>query len=70
MGNIDLHYTLTLGTPEEVEREVKEKIERVGEGGGYILASANGLTHYCKPENVLAMHKALLKYGYYTHGTV
>lgn len=70
MGNIDLHYTLTLGTPEEVEREVKEKIERVGEGGGYILASANGLTHYCKPENVLAMHKALLKYGFYTHGTV
>jgi len=66
MGNIDLHYTLTLGSPEETEAEVRERIEKVGVGGGYILASSNGLTAYCKPENVLAMNCALLKYGYYS----
>ncbi len=65
MGNIDLHYTLTRGTPEETEAEVKKRIQELGPGGGYILASANGLTAYCKPENVLAMHRALLKYGNY-----
>lgn len=65
MGNIDLHYTLTQGTPEETEVEVKRRIEEVGPGGGYILASANSLTPYCKPENVLAMNRALLKYGFY-----
>jgi len=65
MGNIDLHYTLTQGTPDETEAEVKKRIEEVGPGGGYILASANSLTAYCKPENVLAMHRALLKYGAY-----
>jgi uroporphyrinogen decarboxylase len=65
MGNIDLHYTLTRGTPEETEAEVKRRIEEVGPGGGYILASANSLTAYCKPENVLAMNRALLKYGAY-----
>jgi uroporphyrinogen-III decarboxylase len=65
MGNIDLHYTLTRGTPEETESEVKKRIEEIGPGGGYILASSNGLTAYCKPENVLAMHRALLKYGNY-----
>lgn len=65
MGNIDLHYTLTQGTPEETETEVKRRIEEAGPGGGYILASANSLTAYCKPENVLAMHRALLKYGTY-----
>jgi uroporphyrinogen decarboxylase len=65
IGNIDLHHTLTLGTPEETEKEVKERILTVGPGGGYILASANGLTNYCKPENVLAMGRALEKYGYY-----
>ncbi len=65
MGNIDLHYTLTRGTPEETEAEVKKRIEEVGPGGGYILASSNGLTAYCKPENVLAMGRALLKYGFY-----
>jgi uroporphyrinogen decarboxylase len=66
MGNIDLHYTLTLGTPEETEAEVRQRIEEVGVGGGYILASSNGLTSYCKPENVMAMNNALLKYGHYS----
>lgn len=65
MGNIDLHYTLTLGTPEETEAEVRQRIEEVGPGGGYILASSNGLTSYCKPENVMAMNRALLAHGYY-----
>ena len=65
VGNIDLHYTLTQGTPEETEAEVKMRIQEVGPGGGYILASSNSLTPYCKPENVLAMNRALLKYGHY-----
>jgi uroporphyrinogen-III decarboxylase len=65
VGNIDLHYTLTRGTPEEVEAEVKKRIQEVGPGGGYILASSNSLAGYCKPENVLAMNRAVLKYGGY-----
>jgi uroporphyrinogen-III decarboxylase len=69
MGNIDLHYTLTQGTPEETEKEVRRRIEDAGPGGGYILASANSLTAYCKPENILAMHQALLKYGNYSEGS-
>ncbi len=65
MGNIDLHYTLTQGTPEETAAEVQKRLEEIAPGGGYILASSNGLTAYCKPENVLAMNAALLKYGSY-----
>ena len=65
VGNIDLHYTLTRGTEEETRTEVREKIERVGKNGGYIVASANGLASYCKPENVVAMHETILEYGYY-----
>lgn len=64
-GNIDLDYTLTLGSPEEVEREVKERIATVGPGGGYIITSANSLTDYCKVENVWAMSNAIKKYGKY-----
>ncbi len=64
-GNIDLDYTLTLGTPEEVDREVKERIAVAGQGGGYIITSANSLTDYCKVENVWAMAKAIKKYGKY-----
>lgn len=66
VGNIDLHHTLTRGTEEETRAEVREKLERVGRGGGYIIASANGLTSYCKPENVLAMNDTILKYGPYS----
>lgn len=65
IGNIDLDYTLTLGTPEEVDKEVRERIAAAGKGGGYIISSANSLTDYCKIENVWAMSKALQKYGKY-----
>ena len=64
-GNIDLHYTLTMGTPEEVDAEVKRRIEVVGKGGGYLISSANSITSYCKLENVLAMRDAIRKYGGY-----
>jgi uroporphyrinogen-III decarboxylase len=65
LGNIDLDYTLTLGTPDEVDKEVKERIAAAGPGGGYVVTSANSLTDYCKTENVWAMAKAVKKYGKY-----
>jgi uroporphyrinogen-III decarboxylase len=65
IGNIDLDYTLTLGTEEEVEREVRDRIERIGEGGGYIISSANSITNYCKPENIRAMARAVRQYRRY-----
>jgi uroporphyrinogen decarboxylase len=66
IGNIDLHYTLTRGTPEEVEDEVRRRIEIVGKGGGYMISSANSITFYCKIENVWAMAEAIRKYGAYS----
>jgi hypothetical protein len=65
IGNMDLHYTLTMGTPEETVLEAKEKLEKVGKGGGYIISSSNGLTEYCKAENILALNGAILRYGVY-----
>ena len=65
VGNIDLDYTLTLGTPEEVDAEVKDRIEKIGIGGGYMISSANSITDYCKIENVWAMSKAIEKYRRY-----
>ena len=68
VGNIDLHYTLTEGTVEETRQEVKERIQALAPGGHYILASANSLPNYVKPENVRAMGEALLEYGDYSTG--
>ncbi len=65
IGNIDLAYTLTRGTPDEVEAEVKERIRTVGPGGGYCLGSANSIAEYVKVENFIAMTEACKKYGVY-----
>ncbi|WP_457554178.1 uroporphyrinogen decarboxylase family protein [Desulfobacula sp.] len=64
-GNIDLIHTLPYGTIEEVEAEVKERINKIGKGGGFILGTANSITDFCKVENVMAMSHAVKKYGQY-----
>ncbi|MGA2762358.1 MAG: uroporphyrinogen decarboxylase family protein [Spirochaetia bacterium] len=65
IGNINLHHTLTVGTPVEVESEVRERISKIGKNGGYIIASSNSITDYCRPENVLALRDAIIKYRDY-----
>ena len=54
LGNVDLNI-LTLGTPADVENEVRDLIRTVGPGGGYICTSGNSLASYLKPENVLML---------------
>jgi uroporphyrinogen decarboxylase len=65
LGNIDLSYTLTLGTPQEVEAEVKRRIGELAPGGGYCLGSANSVPDYVSFENYMAMRDAWLTYGRY-----
>ncbi len=64
LGNVDLNI-LGLGTPEDVDREVRELIRDVGPGGGYIVTSGNSLASYLRPDNVLALSDAVQKYGRY-----
>lgn len=64
LGNVDLNI-LGIGTPEEVDREVRGLIRDVGPGGGYIVTSGNSLAGYLKPENVLALSEAVQSYGKY-----
>ncbi|NQT40899.1 MAG: hypothetical protein HQ581_25620 [Planctomycetes bacterium] len=67
-GNINLDSTLTLGTPQDVDAEVKLRIETVGPGGGYCCGSSNSVTEYVPYDNYLAMLEATLKYGKYPLG--
>ena len=63
-GGVDSQYVLSLGTPEEVEKEVKFRIDQLGKGGGYICGPSH---HVAFPEeNVEAMVRATKKYGKYT----
>jgi uroporphyrinogen decarboxylase len=64
LGNVDLNL-LGLGTPDEVDSEVRGLIRDLAPGGVYIVTSGNSLASYCRPENVLALSNAVQKYGKY-----
>jgi uroporphyrinogen-III decarboxylase len=68
LGNVDLNL-LGLGTPEDVDREVRGLIRDVGPGGGYIVTSGNSLAGYLKPDNVLALSQAVQQRGRYPLAT-
>ncbi|WP_195421685.1 uroporphyrinogen decarboxylase family protein [Faecalicatena contorta] len=55
IGNVDLNYLLPFGTPEEVEKEVKDLAEKAGPSG-FILSTCNILTDAVKVENAKAMY--------------
>ena len=65
IGNIDLIYTLTRGTPEEVRAEVRQRIHDLAPGGGYAVASANSFPEYVPLANFNALREATFEYGRY-----
>lgn len=54
-GGISVQKTLPFGTPEDVRREVTERIEVLGRGGGYILGPSHAVQAGTPPENIVAM---------------
>lgn len=64
LGNVDLNI-LGMGTPADVDAEVRGLIADLAPEGGYIVTSGNSLAGYLKPENVLALSEAVQKYGRY-----
>jgi uroporphyrinogen decarboxylase len=64
-GTIGTQTTMPFGSPSEVKRVVKERIDTVGRGGGLLLAP----THILEPEvpwdNITAFFEAIEEYGYY-----
>lgn len=65
MGNIDLDYILSFGTPQEVIDNVKKTIDIAAPGGGFILSSCNILVDVIPPQNAMAMYKTAQEYGVY-----
>ena len=57
-------HTLMNGTPERVEREVRETLEYMAPGGGYFMCNSIALDQV-SPENMHAWRDAVEKYGYY-----
>lgn len=65
-GGISSQQTLAHGTPEEVELEVKKKLDVLMPGGGYILSPGHPVLQVDIPtENILTMYKTAYSYGKY-----
>jgi uroporphyrinogen decarboxylase len=57
-GAIDLQFTLPYGSIQEVQDEVRERCNILGEGGGYICTSAHYIQADVPVENIIALYTA------------
>ena len=64
-GAVDIQEVLPFGTPQDVEREVRQRITTVGPGGGFILAPSHNIQADTPVENILAYYEAARRYGSY-----
>ncbi len=64
LGNVEMDL-LGRGTPREVAAEVRALLRDVAPGGGYIASSGNSLASFVRPQNVLAMSRAVRRHGRY-----
>ncbi len=64
-GAIDTFRVLPYGSPEDVRQEVRRVINRLGPGGGYLLASVHTILDEVPAQNVLAMVDAVEEFGTY-----
>lgn len=67
LGNVNVN-TLSMGTPEATYSEVRGLIRDLGPGFGYMLSSGNSVPDYVRPENVLALARAVEDVGAFQDG--
>lgn len=61
-GGIDIVGTLPNGSPQEVRNEVSQRVQDLGENGGYILASSHHIQADTPIQNVMAMYTLDLRH--------
>jgi len=58
-GGVDTQHTMAFGTPEQVYREVSERIEIFNADGGFVFDAIHNIQANTRVENLLAMFKAI-----------
>ncbi|MGD9494671.1 MAG: uroporphyrinogen decarboxylase family protein [Armatimonadota bacterium] len=64
-GYVDLLYVVKHGTPELVERRVREAMEIAKPGGGFIIGSSDSFREGTPRENIETYFRACKQYGVY-----
>ena len=58
-GGVDTQKTLPFGTSQEVRRQVRERIEIFGRGGGFVFNTVHNVQAGTPAENLVAMYDAV-----------
>jgi uroporphyrinogen-III decarboxylase len=58
-GGIDTQHTLPFGTPEEVRRQARQRIEAFAPGGGFVFNTIHNVQADVPPENLIALYETV-----------
>ena len=58
-GGVDTQKTLPFGTPEQVRKEVAERIQIFGQGGGFVFNPVHNVQARTPAENLVAMYETV-----------
>lgn len=58
-GGCDTQRVLPFGTPEEVQKEVRRRIDDLAPGGGFVFTQVHNIQPDVPPENIMAMYNAV-----------
>ncbi|MBN2374826.1 MAG: hypothetical protein JXD22_00390 [Sedimentisphaerales bacterium] len=61
-GGVDIQWTMPKGSGEDVAAEVRERIDVMGKGGGYIIGPCHALQQDVPMENIVTMYKTIQEY--------
>jgi len=61
-GGVDTQKTLPFGTPDQVRREVRQRIEIFGRGGGFVFNTVHNVQANVPAENLLTLYQAVKEY--------
>ncbi len=64
-GGCDTQKVLPFGTPAEVKLDVRQRIEQLSPGGGFVFCTVHNIQADVAPENIIAMYEALQTHGIY-----
>lgn len=64
-GSISIQKTLPFGTRDDIREEVKERIETLASGGGFILCTTHNIQPDMPIENVITLFEAYREFGRY-----
>jgi uroporphyrinogen decarboxylase len=60
-GGCDTQRVLPFGTPEQVEEEVKRRVDDLAPGGGFVFTQVHNIQPDVPPESIMAMYETLDK---------